>query len=117
MAFARKELIQRLDLDIPILHLVAMILQGNVALGRLAEQGPGFELAAGHLLIPFVAALLILDHLHVIEPMFDMAILDDDLGVVPFACRMADILHGWIESIAGAGAGHLAAAIGMALVI
>ena len=93
MAFARKELIQHLDLDIPILYLVAMILQGDVAFGGFAELRPAFELAASHFLVPFVAALLIFDDLFTIEPMLDMAILDDDLSMVPFACRLTNFFR------------------------
>src|SRR2546426_8534636 len=62
---------------------VAMILQADVAAHRASVARVVLELARFHPLFPVVAPQLVLDDLHAVQPMLDVAAFDEDARLVP----------------------------------
>ncbi|HMP61403.1 MAG TPA: hypothetical protein PKD86_18840 [Gemmatales bacterium] len=104
---------ERLDSQGPEGDAVAVVLNADVALGRLGKVRHRPELAGGNHLIPLWTALLVFEHLHAVEPVLDAVALDADHSVVPLADRAGDVFPGGDEAVEGSGAGLGVAPVGM----
>ena len=69
---------------------VAMILQKNAAI-TIAKVLPILVLTIGHECVPFLSIALIFEHLHSIQPMFNMIALHNNCSCVP-SCDVERLL-------------------------
>ena len=75
-------------LDVAERHLVAVILQQDVAAGRVAEALDVLVFALGDQRLHFRAPDLELHHLLAVQPVLDVVPPDDESRLVPFADRL-----------------------------
>ena len=90
---------QRADLHAAIFDMVAVILQRDVPLHRLAVVLHLLELAPLHQRGPCVARQFVLDDLLAIEPMLDVIAVGHDLALVPCARRLGQIFLRRVQGV------------------
>lgn len=88
-----------------------MVLQGDVAEGLVAPVG-AFEFALVDGRVQSIAAEFAVDHLHAVEPVFDMVGLHDDAGLVELALRLK-LLADRRENIIKGATGVLVGGVGV----
>src|SRR5436190_3625348 len=110
-------LLQRQDLDVLVLDLVAVVLQVDLALGLLRVGRHLRPLALGDLGVPVLAPDLRLANLLAVEPMLEMVALGNDLRMVPLAGRLHDLLGRRIDGIDRAGRGERVLAVAVLVVV
>src|SRR5262245_21562358 len=77
-----------LDLDLPVPHLVAVILEQDVAVLRRAETGDVLELALRDRGTQRRRVELVLEHLLAVQVVLDVQGADDHFARVPLPCRL-----------------------------
>src|SRR5690606_16787686 len=103
-------LVEAANLDVPVPHLVTMLLQGDMAVGSGPKPFPGGELALGDALLPVVAAELGLHHLLAIEPVLEARPVDHNPPLVPLPRLTGGILLRTIEVVERSGSGGVVGA-------
>src|SRR5262249_652860 len=92
--------LEHLDLDATEGHLVAVVLEVDLALLEGAELFPLPELAPGDAAVPVFAAQLVADDLLAVEPVLDVVAVDDDPRLVPLADGPGRVLARGVQAVA-----------------
>src|SRR3954451_18223362 len=108
------------ELDVPERHLVAVILQQDVAARRLAEALDVLVFALRDQSLHLRAADFELHHFLPVEPVLDVVAADDQADLVPFADRVRGVRRGCDQIVERSGGpvavlAHLR--VGMPLVV
>src|SRR5690606_4486068 len=92
---------------------VAVVLEPDMALHPCAVFRPGGELGIGDARLPLVAALLVLEQLDAVQPVFDVRPACHDARLVPLAYRVCHVACGRVEPEVGAGRRQRALTVGV----
>jgi len=76
-----------------------VVLQRDEPALHAAVVGKLRELAGLDAGFPVGAADLVLDHFHAVQPVFNVIAPDEQTPLVPFANRLGDVLHGWVDGV------------------
>src|SRR3712207_2321249 len=80
---------------------VAVVLEGDMAAGRLGVAGQLGKFAALHLSFPGLAADLVFHHHNSVEPVLHAAVFHDDAGTVPLAGRLGGRFADGLQVVVG----------------
>ena len=97
--------------DTPERHLIAMVLQRDVAPGRPAVPGPLLELAGPHPGFPVGAHQFVFHDLDIVEPVLNVMPPHHQADLVPFPCRFHHPRWSGIQPVGRPGRGQAVLAV------
>ena len=102
------------------MYFVTVVLKKDVAFLEVSEVDPVLVLAVVHKGVPHLVVALVLDDLHVVEPVLHMVALDLDDGLVELAGMEGLVGGSWdevVERAERAVAAYAKLGVGMTLIV
>src|ERR1700730_17884076 len=89
----QNQFLQRTNLDLTVPDFVAMVLQGDMAFAILSKSWKVFEFGLGNQMLQLVTAQLVIQYLPPVEPVFDVAVVNNETNLIPSSYRFKSFVH------------------------